>query len=96
MFTNQTVRQMLVDTSATGTVRFKDCDPYLEDSKALRYNITVANKGTVEVSCDDTLAMQVMSTNQNIEQTDSILKVKTTTADVQIELFVLDPLYQTG
>ena len=97
MFTSQTVRQMLIDTGANGTVHFLDCDSFLQDCRPSLCNITVANKGTLEVSCDGTLAMQVTATNQNDgKQTESILQVKTTTADVPMELFSLDPLYQSG
>ena len=95
-FIHQTVRSMLVDTGANGNVHFKDCDDYLEDSKPSRCSITVANKGTLEVSRDGTLAMQIVTTTHGDKESDSILKVKTTTADVQIEMFSLDALYQTG
>ena len=91
------IRSMLVDTGANGTIHFRDCDSYLLDSRESECNIYVANKSRLEVGRDGKLPMQVLMTNgENSRPTKTRLDVETTTADVPMELFSLDPLYQTG
>ena len=93
----QALRRMLFDTGANGHLNFKDLDQALKNSRIAMSNITVANKGSLDVGLTGTLSMIVMNSgNQPGVETNTRVEIDTTTADVSCELFSFDPFYRDG
>ena len=94
---DDTVRSILVDTGASGPIRFSDCEPFLLNRKISRCNITVANNQRLKVGYDGTLPMQVINLANRSKFDEQLrLDVETTTSDVPMEVFSFDSLYRSG
>ena len=90
------IRSTLFDTGANSTINFRDVEPFMINATESDSKIMVANKQQLAVGWDGELPMHVVNTIDDGDKPSVSISVQTTTADVSMELFSMDPMFREG